>query len=147
MLFRSVVARLSRRLGRRWGQVFAGIRLHQEHFRNNCQLRAAKRDQPSHAPLSQNLQPLARLFFPLQQRDQIIGIAIVPGQAIVQDFKTLPTDSAPNLRNRFTLANQQSKGLAIERVIGLEFPDGELRSRDRWRHFKHLGGQIGRAHV
>jgi hypothetical protein len=69
-----------------------------------------------------------------KQGAEIVGIAVVPRQTVVQDFKTLPADGAANLGDRFPLPNQQPQGLAIERIIRLEFPNRDLGCRTSSRH-------------
>ena len=85
---------------------------------------------------------MASAQLPLQQGEQIIGLAVLSWQAIVQDLQPLPANGAAHLGDRLALANQQAHGLAIKRIVRFQLTNGETWRGDRGGH----GTPAGRPH-
>jgi hypothetical protein len=53
-----------------------------------------------------------------EKKIEMLWVLILPWQAPVKAFQTIPADTPPNLINRFPFKHQDAKGLAVKRKAG-----------------------------
>lgn len=61
----------------------------------------------------------------LEQDVELVGIFVLPGQRVMQLLEPMPADTSPNLLQGLSFPDQDAHGLAVERITGLQFADGE----------------------
>ena len=62
---------------------------------------------------------------PLEVKIELLRLAVLAWQAVVQDLKLLPADGSARLADRDPVAHEDAHGLAIHGVVGFQFPHAQ----------------------
>ena len=70
----------------------------------------------------------------LQVEIKLIWIFVLPRQAVMQLLEAMPANAPLNLLNGLLFPDQDAQGLAVHRITGFQFADGERDSEGCLAH-------------